>query len=48
MLHRGGEDYVALAAKMSADLVPVVDRLNNVLNGDGQVDHTTVHRFGRV
>ena len=48
MLHRRGEDYVALAARMSADLVPVVDRLNDVLNGDGQIDHATVHRFGRV
>jgi hypothetical protein len=48
MLHRGGQDYVALAARMSSDLVPIVDRLNEVLNGNGQVDHTTVHRFGRV
>jgi len=48
MLHRRGEDYVAMADGMSADLVPLVDRLNNVLNGDGQTHHVTVHRFGRL
>ena len=48
MLHHEGEDYVAMADGMSADLVPLVDRLNNVLNGDGQSQHTTVHRFGRI
>ena len=48
MLHRAGEDYVAMADGMSADLVPLVDRLNNVLNGDGQSRHDTVHRFGRI
>ena len=48
MLHHEGEDYVAMADGMSADLVPLVDRLNNVLNGDGQSQHVTVHRFGRL
>ena len=48
MLHHRGEDYVAMADGMSADLVPLIDRLNNVLNGDGQSRHDTVHRFGRV
>ena len=48
MLHRRGEDYVAMADGMSADLIPIVDRLNNVLNGEGQVRHETVHRFGRI
>jgi hypothetical protein len=37
-----------MADGMSADLVPLVDRLNNVLNGDGQSQHVTVHRFGRL
>ena len=48
MLHREGEDYVAMANRMSVDLVPLVDRLNDVLNGDGQSRHTLVHRFGRI
>ena len=48
MLHRHGEDYVAMADGMSADLVPVIDRLNDVLNGDGQSRHDTVHRFGKI
>ena len=48
MLHRRGEDYIAMADGMSADLIPIVDRLNNVLNGEGQVRHETVHRFGRI
>jgi len=48
MLHRRDEDYVAMADGMSADLVPVVDRLNDVLNGDGQSRHDTVHRFGKI
>jgi hypothetical protein len=37
-----------MADGMSADLVPVVERLNDVLNGDGQSRHALVHRFGRI
>jgi hypothetical protein len=48
MLHRRGEDYVAMADGMSADLVPVIERLNDVLNGDGQSRHDLVHRFGKI
>ena len=48
MLHHRGEDYVAMAGGMSADLVPLIERLNDVLNGEGQVRHETVHRFGQI
>jgi hypothetical protein len=48
MLHHRGEDYVAMADGMSADLLPIVDRLDAVLNGEGQSSHVLVHRFGRI
>lgn len=48
MLHHRGEDYVAMADGMSADLVPIVDRLNGVLNGEGQSRHDVVHRFATI
>jgi hypothetical protein len=49
MLHRAGEDYIAMADGMSRDLLPIVARLNAVLNGAGQVSEKRVaHRFGKV
>ena len=42
MFHQRGRDYVAMADGMSADLRPIVSRLNAVLTGDKRV----VHRWG--
>jgi hypothetical protein len=48
MLHHGDEDYIAMADGMSEDLLPIVERLDGVLNGDGQARHHLVHRWGRI
>ena len=48
MLHRAGRDYIAMAAGMSPDLLPIVRRLNGVLSGEGMSRHHVVHRYGKV
>jgi hypothetical protein len=48
MLHRRGEDYMAMADGMSPDLKPLVTRLNAILTGDGRGERRTVHRWGRI
>jgi hypothetical protein len=48
MLRHGGTEHVAMASGMSADLVPVVKRLNGILNGEGRATHRLLHRFGRL
>jgi hypothetical protein len=48
MLHHRGEDYIAMADGMSADLKPIVTRLNAILVGDGRGERHTVHRWGRI
>ena len=45
MLRRGEQEHVAMASGMSRDLVPVVQRLNDVLNGEGVASKRPVHRF---
>jgi hypothetical protein len=45
MLRHGGEERIAMAAHMSRDLVPLVDRLNGILNGEGRAEHRAIHRF---
>jgi hypothetical protein len=45
MLRRAGHDYIAMADGMSKDLVPVVDRLNGVLSGEGVSKKELGHRF---
>jgi hypothetical protein len=45
MLRHGGKEHVAMASGMSVDLVPVVKRLNGILNGDGRRTHRALHRF---
>jgi hypothetical protein len=45
MLRHDGVEHVAMAAGMSRDLVPVVDRLNGILNGRGRAEHHVIHRF---
>jgi hypothetical protein len=44
MLRHRGHDYVAMADRMSRDLVPVVRSLNGVLNG-GLTAKRVTHRF---
>ena len=46
MLHRRGEDYIAMADGMSPDLKPLVTWLNAILTGDGRGERRTVHRWG--
>ena len=48
MLHHGGEDYIAMCDGMSADLKPLVTRLNAILVGDARGPRRTVHRWGRI
>jgi len=48
MLHHRGEDYIAMADGMSADLKPLVTRLNAILVGDARGPRRTVHRWGRI
>jgi hypothetical protein len=45
MLRRGKTEHVAMASGMSRDLVPVVRRLNGVLNGEGVATRRAVHKF---
>ena len=45
MLRHRGHDYIAMADGMSKDLVPVVDRLNGVLSGEGVSKKELGHRF---
>jgi hypothetical protein len=45
MLRHDGVEHVAMASGMSKDLVPVVDRLNGILNGRGRAEHRVIHRF---
>ena len=44
MMRRGGDDYVAMADRMSKDLVPVIRSLNGVLDG-GYTGKQEGHRF---
>ena len=48
MLHHRGEDFIAMADGMSADLKPLVTRLNAILVGDARGERRTVHRWGRI
>ena len=48
MLHHRGEDHIAMADGMSADLKPIVTRLNAILVGDARGERRTVHRWGRI
>jgi hypothetical protein len=48
MLHHRGRDHIAMADGMSADLEPVVTRLNAILTGDGRGERRLVHRWGRI
>ena len=48
MLRHAGREHIAMASGMSADLVPVVKRLNGILNGEGRATHRLLHRFGRL
>ena len=48
MLHHRGEDYVAMADGMSADLKPLVTRLNAILVGDARGERHVVHRWGKT
>jgi hypothetical protein len=48
MLRHRGEDYVAMADGMSADLKPLVTRLNAILVGDARGPRRTVHRWGSI
>ena len=48
MLHRRGEDYVAMADGMSRDLKPLVTRLNAILVGDARGERRVVHRWGSI
>ena len=48
MLHHRGEDHIAMADGMSADLKPLVTRLNAILVGDARGERRTVHRWGRI
>jgi hypothetical protein len=48
MLHHRGEDYIAMTDGMSADLKPLVTRLNAILVGDARGPRRTVHRWGRI
>jgi hypothetical protein len=45
MLRHAGKDHIAMADGMSPDLVPVVNRLNGILNGDGERSRRVLHRF---
>ena len=45
MLRHGHDEHVAMASGMSRDLVGVVRRLNDVLNGEGVASKRPVHRF---
>ena len=45
MLRHDGKEHVAMASGMSADLIPVVKRLNGILNGEGRKTHRALHRF---
>ena len=48
MLHHGGDDYIAMADGMSADLKPLVTQLNAILVGDARGARKTVHRWGKI
>ena len=48
MLQHRGDDYIAMADGMSADLKPLVTRLNAILVGDARGERKTVHRWGRI
>jgi hypothetical protein len=48
MLRHDGREHIAMAAGMSRDLVPLVDRLNAVLNGEGRAEYHLIHRFGKI
>ena len=48
MLHHRGDDHIAMADAMSADLKPLVTRLNAILVGDARGPRRTVHRWGRI
>jgi hypothetical protein len=45
MLRQDGRDHVAMSSGMSADLLPVVTRLNGVINGDGVASKRLKHRM---
>jgi hypothetical protein len=48
MLHHRGEDHIAMADGMSADLKPLVTRLNAILTGDGRGKLRVRHRWGSI
>jgi len=45
---QAGDDYIAMADGMSADLKPLVTQLNAILVGDARGARRTVHRWGRI
>lgn len=47
-LHHRGEDFIAMADGMSADLEPLVTRLNAILVGDARGERRVVHRWGSI
>jgi hypothetical protein len=48
MLRHDGREHIAMARHLSPDLVPIIDRLNAVLNGEGRSEYHVVHRFNSV
>ena len=48
MLHHRGRDHIAMADGMSADLKPLVTRLNAILVGDARGERSVVHRWGSI
>jgi hypothetical protein len=45
MVRHAGREHVAMASGMSRDLLPLVRRLDDVLNGGGRAAYRTVQRY---